>query len=193
MMRGSVSRSLPLPKNDRESLRLHGSARPARRCARCARRGSPSRRRSPGRRRPARRAARSRREATSFSPLSVCVTVATRAVAPPRPSRARASAASATRTSRRGRAGRPRRAARSTAAAASATSAGSPCRTDASPGTITRDVRRHAGAARRQPVLLARAGPALRRPPGRMLVAALRRIERIEAVTEDAGRVVRDE
>ena len=55
------------------------------------------------------------------------------------------------------------------------------------------DVRRHARAAREQAVLLARAGPAPRRPPRRVLVAALRRIERIEAVTEDARRVVSDE
>src|SRR6202030_1766706 len=50
-----------------------------------------------------------------------------------------------------------------------------------------------AGAARGQTVLLARPGAALRRLAGRMLVAAGRRIERVEPVTEDAGRVVRDE
>src|ERR1039458_6087405 len=56
-----------------------------------------------------------------------------------------------------------------------------------------RDVRRHTGAARGQPVLLARAGATQSRPPRRVLVAALGWIERIEAVTEDASRVVRTE
>src|SRR4051812_2966724 len=56
-----------------------------------------------------------------------------------------------------------------------------------------RDVRRHTRAAGGDAVLLARAGSAVRRPPRRMPVAALRRVEGVEAVTEGAGGVMRDE
>src|SRR5207302_2790352 len=60
-------------------------------------------------------------------------------------------------------------------------------------GQDRRDVRRHAGAARGQAVLLARAWSSRRRPTRRMLVPTGRRIEGIEAVAEDARRVVRNE
>src|SRR5258708_37335720 len=56
-----------------------------------------------------------------------------------------------------------------------------------------RDVRGHAGPAGRDAVLLAGARPAHLRPSGRMGVAALGGIERIEAVAERARRVVGDE
>jgi len=56
-----------------------------------------------------------------------------------------------------------------------------------------RDVRRHARATRRDAVLLPRARAALLRRAGRMLIAALRRVEAVEAVTEGARRVVRHE
>src|SRR2546423_1767800 len=60
-------------------------------------------------------------------------------------------------------------------------------------GQERRDVRRHAGAARSEAVLVAGPGAAPRGPTGWMLEAAGQGIERIEAVTEDARRIVWDE